>query len=1144
MNIKNIVSIFVFLLLYNTHITTPKKLQQTPIFQTLEKIKTYAQTHPEYPDIDNNNWEKPDYTSFYKKYTPSATNRILQFLRIKSKPLWDAKRFKKLLKNIVLFRENNGYMGRFVKRMHPGPGAKYIIWGDIFGAFHSLSRGLQYLHKKKIINNNLKITDNNIYLVFKGNVVDFSPYILETLTIVLKLMEVNPKNVIYIKGSHEEKETWLQFGLKDELKIKTQYVSSEKIPLKRLIDRLFQTLPLALFLTGQSDKTLQAIRLSHAGMQYPELNVKRFPQLFEIENLAQKTEIFNLKDSIDNKTSNVNIQTIVKSPHKKAIPQQGLSFDGKDATANSFLLFSSPTKTFRALHTFFFDAFSIITTKPDFKNWTIALYNQDIREMLGIHKIETYNLSTGNIVSKTYLNLQNQVKKLEAQLEQCKQKKTIPQKKTISAPKTFSETPKVPIKKKIIIGSTIDTTGEFAKLGKSIKDGLNPFVKTMNLTILEDNGKIKSIVKNIRQLIEDKKIDILFAPLLMTTPTLLKPFLKNIACIFPKPSYNNNTKQIINFGPTLDEIAHFSLQYAKEKEKAGKFAFFYQEKVFKTTIENLVKTLDTSTYITVPYDIKSIQLEHKAAKLRNFRPAALFLWVTPSTAKKIIKQIKPLNLTDTIIIGYQIGTPSFKNFLKKNQLIQQYIGIETIPNPHTSNLQIMQECRNNIGQENINIFSAQAYICAKIFDEIIKNIKGNITKESIIAQTETIKEYAFEGLTLHFNPANRSIYNTIWIDTGKKEWIATNIAQTTTKKPQTTKAGTSVREKEIVFGTTMDLRGHLRGASKKTRFAIKHIFNLENQKGGIHGKKLKLISENDDYKPKKAKANIEKMLQNKNIDLILNPIGGPTTQAYIDLIEKGEILVLFPSTGAPVLRNPDLKYVIHFRPSYKSIHVAAIKYVKEKEKAKKIAFVFQEGAASGKSVALAIEKNNINTEDYIKVPYSRGQVSFTQQAEKIKQFEPDVIAFWCQSVILSKIVSKIGAPNLKNTLLLTTEMGSLAALKYMKKIELLDNFINTENIPSPLESKLPIMKQYRQDLKAPDNFLAETYISTKYLIEVLKNIKGPITKKSIVAYMEQTKNYNFGGFMLNFDPRTRQLSNQIWIYKAGREIGKISTEII
>ena len=42
------------------------------IFNNLSSLKIQADESPEYPKIDNKNWLKPNYSSFYKKTTPSG----------------------------------------------------------------------------------------------------------------------------------------------------------------------------------------------------------------------------------------------------------------------------------------------------------------------------------------------------------------------------------------------------------------------------------------------------------------------------------------------------------------------------------------------------------------------------------------------------------------------------------------------------------------------------------------------------------------------------------------------------------------------------------------------------------------------------------------------------------------------------------------------------------------------------------------------------------------------------------------------------------------------------------------------------------------------------------------------------------------
>ena len=1147
MNISKKTIIFLFLTC-NFFMLETKKLTPVNIFSSIAQIKEYTETYHQYPNIDNTSWNLPDYTSFYKKNEPTWWDKILGFLRIK-KPLWSAHKFKKLLQNITHYRENNGLTGRFVQRISPDPGAKFVVWGSLFGAFHSIERCLDYLVKKGVINKHLQVLDKNTYLVFEGNVINLSPYILETLTLILKLMEINSNQVIYLRGSHEEKEAWLKFGLKTELEIKAKQISNEKVPLKKLVNRFFRTLPLALYITAQEEDKTYAVRLSYPGKDYKELDESSFAPLFQ--EIYEKTATFNLKKAFKQKKANLQVKAIIQSPYKKPIPLEGLDVT-PSKKINIFVIFSAPTKTFRAKHKFFYDAFSIIDIKETFKDWTITLYNQDLRENLGIHKAKTYNLSTGTIISKDTIKLHKKIKGLETKLKQCEldlKQKITDKKPEKEIPKTIKTTKPKKIKsdKMIILGTTLDLSGPFAQLGEKIKKGLLEGLDAQNikLEILDDEGISKKIAANIKQLTTKKKAPFILSPLVMAAPDLANTISqdKKTLCIFPIPSCPKKNTRIINFGPTYEAIAKFALKYAMQKEHAKKFAFFYQKEIMGNTIDKLVKNLAKDTYVTAPYNIKTIRLEDKAKKIRDFRPSILFIWGTPATAINIIKQIKPMNMTDTIIIGHNIGTKEFKKFLVKNDLIRQYVGIECIPNPYKSNLKIMKEYRKKIGEQDRNIFSAQAYIYAQIAEDIINKSQNNLSQENIIKIAKNYKNYNFKGLELNFSPQNHTLSENIWLDT-KNVWKKTTLTKQKIAQDLKDKPSRSVRKKNIEIGTTMDLKGAVRGVSLRTLKAIKVVFYLTNKAGGIDKKKIKIIAENDNYKPKIARENIEKLLK-KDIDIILIPVGGPTTQGYLDLIEKGEVLVLFPSTGAPELRDPDMRYMIHFRPSYKDIYAAAIKYIKEEEKeaVKKIAFVYQDDAASGTAVEHAINKNKLDKKSYIKVPYSRGQKSFKEQAKKIEEFEPDMIAFWCQTLVMTKIIKKIGAPNLKNKLLLTTEMGATAVLAYMEKIGLSQNFINTENIPSPATSQIEIMKEYRKYLKLPDAFLAETYVATNFFIHALKNIPKPITKEKIITFMENTKNYNFKGFELNFDPKTRQLSNNIWIYKSGKQVAKVSTNI-
>ena len=88
-----------------------------------------------------------------------------------------------------------------------------------------------------------------------------------------------------------------------------------------------------------------------------------------------------------------------------------------------------------------------------------------------------------------------------------------------------------------------------------------------------------------------------------------------------------------------------------------------------------------------------------------------------------------------------------------------------------------------------------------------------------------------------------------------------------------------------------------------------------NGSGGVHGRKIRLLSYDDGYEPVKA---IEcfKRLTNENVFAAAFFVGTPTAEKYVPLAEGAKIPVVGLFTGAQFLYEPFRRYVINVRASY------------------------------------------------------------------------------------------------------------------------------------------------------------------------------------------------------------------------------------
>jgi hypothetical protein len=303
--------------------------------------------------------------------------------------------FKKLLSSVTQARENNGFHGRFLQRITPYPGTTVILWGPLKGAFPSLVRTLTYLKEHSIINATFTLQDPETYLVFDGDVINNSPYALETLTLVLALMNANPQKVIYLRGSIEDNLNWQNDSLKRELKKKLKANYAVRIPLERELTSFFSTLPLALYLTEPNPED-GALRISYQGRDNKEIQETGCKPLFTQKsfNVSQLCYLSTPLKGPDP------VKAIIKAEQRLMTYDRhpGLLLVEPDRGAVAWNIFSGPSPYYQNEYSFYTDAFARVVFGTSLNDTTITLYNRDIRTTKPIKRIATYTLLTGVVI--------------------------------------------------------------------------------------------------------------------------------------------------------------------------------------------------------------------------------------------------------------------------------------------------------------------------------------------------------------------------------------------------------------------------------------------------------------------------------------------------------------------------------------------------------------------------------------------------------------------------------------------------------------------------------------------------------------------------------------------------------------------------
>ena len=290
---------------------------------------------------------------------------------------------------------------------------KFIIFGNIQGAFHSLVRDLVQLKTLGIIDTSLKIINPDYAIIFMGDIVSRSAFTMETLSLVMRLMQINPNNVFYLRGNHESANYWQEHTLKTELQMRASHLDNATIPLADKVNAFFDTLPLAFYFSIPSETGKDFIRMSDAGLsQNPLLVEKNYAQFLTTQTSSLphqpgvSVSYCNVKDGAvifgDTAVANVsntlpvNVRIIFKGEKKREVyqPTEGLRLLPPDMGSIAWNILSCPTVVYQKALKFFYDAFIVLAPATRIDGWKITLYNRDVRTQ-GQFKTTEYPLLPG-----------------------------------------------------------------------------------------------------------------------------------------------------------------------------------------------------------------------------------------------------------------------------------------------------------------------------------------------------------------------------------------------------------------------------------------------------------------------------------------------------------------------------------------------------------------------------------------------------------------------------------------------------------------------------------------------------------------------------------------------------------------------------
>ena len=352
-----------------------------------------------------------------------------------------------------------------------------------------------------------------------------------------------------------------------------------------------------------------------------------------------------------------------------------------------------------------------------------------------------------------------------------------------------------------------------------------------------------------------------------------------------------------------------------------------------------------------------------------------------------------------------------------------------------------------------------------------------------------------------------------------------------TATPDATEPGVS--PSEIVVGQCAALSGAAAGQGTGIRAGLLAALEEGNTKGGVWGRKLRLISADDAYDPEKCVDCTTRLIEDGAFALT-GFVGTPTAKVAAPIAQDMKVPLVGLFTGAMLLRQPAQRYVVNIRASYDDETDALVGYLAAKTGARRFA-VFHEddsfGLAGLSSAEKALAKRNLSLA--AKGSYERNTLAVRSGLSKVMEGAPDAVLIVAPYQPAAEFVRLARALGLHSALAAISYVGTEGLIGELGPAA--EGMTISQVVPSPADPSLPLVRDFRAALQRsapaePPSYVSlEGYLSGRVLLAALGRAGADPTREKLLDAIEGMAGLDVGGMAVSFSANNHQGSQAVYL---------------
>jgi branched-chain amino acid transport system substrate-binding protein len=349
-----------------------------------------------------------------------------------------------------------------------------------------------------------------------------------------------------------------------------------------------------------------------------------------------------------------------------------------------------------------------------------------------------------------------------------------------------------------------------------------------------------------------------------------------------------------------------------------------------------------------------------------------------------------------------------------------------------------------------------------------------------------------------------------------------------------------VTASSIVIGQSAPLTGANAELGNDIRNGALAYFRKVNDAGGVHGRKIELVTLDDANQVPRAEANTQKLVEGQGVFALFGYASATLSRPALPTVDKHRVPFLAPFTGADPMRVFN-RHVYNMRASYADELEKIVEHYSTFG-IKRFAIVHYDDAVGKENftaVERALKKRNL-VPAAVTAFKDRAKPDIEGGLKEVMKGSPEVVIFTTlykatADFIRSAQKAGFGAQMVSNSFPgsspLARELGKDGAGVAIAQV-----------VPPPSKRSVPVVQEYQAAIekhlgKKEWSFTSlEAFIAAKVTVEALKRAGPRPTREGFMQALDGMRSFDAGGYVVGFAPNNHNGSAYVELTVIGRDL--------